>query len=166
MQRLHSLARSLSGGKGIKQGQGMLHKTYPFNQYSLIIIDEVQDNITMFQTFEWYIPADQKHWIRITNLLPELKAIGIDNIWLPPFCKAAHPHGNGYDVYDLYDIGEFDQKGTIPTKWGPKSDLIKLSRKAQEIGIGLFCDVVFNHKAGADYAERCQAVKVDSKGKK
>jgi hypothetical protein len=27
-------------------------------------------------------------------------------------------HGNGYDIYDLYDLGEFDQKGAVPTKWG------------------------------------------------
>ena len=30
----------------------------------------------------------------------------------------------GYGVYDLYDLGEFDQKGTIPTKYGTKQEYL------------------------------------------
>ena len=67
------------------------------------------DNICMFQAFEWNVPADQKHWLRLESVLEELKDIGLDNVWIPPACKAANPRGNGYDVYDLYDLGEFNQ---------------------------------------------------------
>ncbi len=42
------------------------------------------ENITMMQGFEWYVPADQKHWARLEKHVPQLKAWGIDNIWLPP----------------------------------------------------------------------------------
>lgn len=42
------------------------------------------ENITMMQGFEWYVPADHKHWRRLQAQIPQLKAWGIDNIWIPP----------------------------------------------------------------------------------
>ncbi|KAF2123450.1 glycoside hydrolase family 13 protein [Dothidotthia symphoricarpi CBS 119687] len=120
------------------------------------------ENTTLFQGFEWNVPADNKHWKRLIAQVPKLKAIGIDNIWLPPGCKAASPEGNGYDIYDLYDLGEFDQKGQRTTKWGPKEDLLELAKIAKENGIGLYWDAVLNHKAGADNTEKCRVVEVDA----
>lgn len=63
------------------------------------------------QAFEWYVPPDQKHWQRLASAVADLKATGIDNLWIPPGCKVSSPNGNGYDVYDLYNLGEFDVKG-------------------------------------------------------
>jgi alpha-amylase len=40
----------------------------------------------------------------------------------------------------LYDIGEFDQKGGISTKWGNKQELLKLVEKANEVGMGIYWD--------------------------
>ncbi|KAK4944405.1 hypothetical protein LTR66_014507, partial [Elasticomyces elasticus] len=119
------------------------------------------ENATLLQGFEWNVPADGKHYQRLCNAIPGLKAIGINNIWLPPGCKASSPEGNGYDVYDLYDLGEFDQKGSRATKWGTKEDLMSLSKKAREEGVGLYWDAVLNHKAGADKTEKCKVVEVD-----
>ncbi|VBB78241.1 Putative Glycoside Hydrolase Family 13 [Podospora comata] len=119
------------------------------------------ENMTMMQGFEWYIPADQQHWARLTKALPQLKEFGIDNIWIPPGCKASSKNGNGYDIYDLYDLGEFDQKGTISTKWGTKRELVSLCNKAKELGVGIYWDAVLNHKMGADHKERCPVVEVD-----
>lgn len=56
------------------------------------------ENATLLQGFEWNCPADGKHWQRLLKALPNLKACGIDNIWLPPACKASSPEGNGYDI--------------------------------------------------------------------
>lgn len=120
------------------------------------------ENATLLQGFEWHCPPDGKHYQRLFNALPHLKNAGIDNIWLPPGCKAASPEGNGYDIYDLYDLGEFDQKGTIRTKWGSKDELLTLSKKAKEMGIGLYWDAVLNHKAGADTKEKANACEVDN----
>ena len=122
------------------------------------------DNALMMQAFEWYAPADQRHWQRLYKALPDLKAIGIDNIWIPPGCKAMSPSGNGYDIYDLYDLGEFDQKGSRATKWGTKEELQAFAARARSLGIGLYWDAVLNHKAAADHPEECIAVKVDAKG--
>lgn len=68
----------------------------------------------------------------------------------------------GFDIYDLYDVGEFDQKGGVPTKWGSKDDLLELSRVAKENGMGLYWDAVLNHKAGADKTEKCRVIEVDA----
>ncbi|KAK5015618.1 hypothetical protein LTR39_002517 [Cryomyces antarcticus] len=87
--------------------------------------------------------------------------MGIDSLWLPPGCKAGYLYGNGYDIYDLYDLGEFDQKGSVSTKWGTKEELLELGRRAEDAGIGLYWDAVLNHRAGADATERCAAVEVD-----
>lgn len=114
--------------------------------------------------FEWYVPDDHQHWNRLRRVLPDLKMIGIDNVWLPPGCKASSPSGNGYDVYDLYDLGEFDAKGSVGTKWGTKEELMDLAKDANEVGIGIYWDAVLNHKAAADHTEKCRAVEVDAGG--
>lgn len=119
------------------------------------------ENMTMMQAFEWYVPDDHKHWKRLHDHIPQMKAIGIDNIWIPPGCKASSPSGNGYDIYDLYDLGEFDQKGSKGTKWGTKEELMKLVEKANEVGMGIYWDAVLNHKAAADHKEKCRAQEVD-----
>lgn len=86
-------------------------------------------NAILLQGFEWYCKEDGKHYKRLLSQIEQLKAHGVQNIWLPPGCKAASPQGNGYDCYDLYDLGEFDQKGATRTKWGTKEDLIALGTK-------------------------------------
>jgi len=98
------------------------------------------ENMTMMQGFEWYVPDDHKHWVRLHDNIPQLKAAGIDNIWVPPGCKASSPSGNGYDIYDLYDLGEFDQKGGKATKWGTKEELVAMAKKANEVGVGIYWD--------------------------
>ena len=118
----------------------------------------------MLEAFEWYVPADQKHWQRLSSAAFGLREIGIDIMWIPPGCKASSPQGNGYDIYDLYDLGEFDQKGGQSTKWGSKEDLMHLVTRAEEVGIGLCWDAVLNHKAAADHMENCKAVEVDPDG--
>jgi alpha-amylase len=120
------------------------------------------ENMTMMQAFEWYVPADCKHWKRLESQLPQLKAFGIDNFWIPPGCKASFSSSNGYDVYDLYDLGEFDQKGGRATKWGTKEELLSLIAKAKEVGAGMYWDAVLNHKAAADHKEVCRVQEVDS----
>ncbi|EON96281.1 putative alpha-amylase protein [Phaeoacremonium minimum UCRPA7] len=119
------------------------------------------ENMTMMQGFEWYVPADHKHWIRLEKHVPQLKSWGIDNIWIPPGCKGSSKEGNGYDIYDLYDLGEFDQKGTTVTKWGSFEELMKLAETAKKTGVGLYWDAVLNHKFAADHKEKCLAQEVD-----
>ena len=67
----------------------------------------------------------------------------------------------GYDPYDLYDLGEFDQKGNVATKYGTKEDYVNACKTLQQKGISVIADIVLNHKAGGDEKETFQGVKVD-----
>ncbi|RMZ77870.1 hypothetical protein DV738_g4198, partial [Chaetothyriales sp. CBS 135597] len=123
-------------------------------------------NKTMFQGFEWYTASNHNHWRRLATILPVLRDIGIDMIWIPPGSKAASAKSNGYDIYDLYDLGEFDQKGGRETKWGSKEDLIYLCEAARKEGIGILWDAVLNHRAGADGTDTTLAVKCNPKDRR
>ena len=117
-------------------------------------------NGLMLQGFEWYLPDDGCHYDRIKEKLDFLAGLGFTAIWLPPVCKATGPNDVGYGIYDLYDLGEFDQKGSVRTKYGTKEQLKGLIESCHEKGIAVYADVVLNHKAGADEVERFQACQV------
>jgi alpha-amylase len=59
----------------------------------------------------------------------------------------------GYDPYDYYDLGEFDQKGSIPTWFGTKAELLSLIETAHGHRLAVIADVVLNHNSGADEQE-------------
>jgi alpha-amylase len=119
-------------------------------------------NGTMIQFFHWYTPADGSFWKHVKEEAPKLAKLGIDAVWLPPACKAAAGgYSVGYDIYDLYDLGEFDQKGTIRTRYGTKEDYIDAVRAIQKEGMQVIVDIVVNHKGGGDETETMMAVKVD-----
>ncbi|WP_059170363.1 alpha-amylase [Bacillus sp. FJAT-27445] len=119
------------------------------------------ENKTMMQFFEWHLTADGNHWNRLKELAPELKRIGIDSLWLPPVTKAISPDDVGYAPYDLYDLGEFEQKNSVRTKYGTKDELQEAIQACHENGIQVYLDVVMNHKAGADETETFKVVQVD-----
>ena len=59
----------------------------------------------------------------------------------------------GYGIYDLFDLGEFDQKGSVATKYGTRAQLEAAIRAAQQAGLQVYLDTVLNHKGGADATE-------------
>lgn len=123
------------------------------------------NNALIFQGFEWHTTSEnESHYSRLTRLLPTLTHLGVTSIWLPPGCKANNPRGNGYDIYDLWDLGEFEQKGLRSTKWGSRYELDLLLNRAKESDIGIIWDAVLNHKAGADVTKNVWAVEVDREG--
>ena len=71
------------------------------------------ENQTLMQYFEWYLPADGNHWTRLAEDAQHLADLGIRKVWMPPAFKATSNNDVGYGVYDLFDLGEFDQKGTV-----------------------------------------------------
>ncbi|MBD1379780.1 alpha-amylase [Metabacillus arenae] len=121
----------------------------------------MERNHTIMQFFEWHIKSDGAHWHRLMELAPELKERGIDSVWIPPVTKAENTDDPGYGIYDLYDLGEFDQKGEVRTKYGVKEDLHKAISACKEHGINVYVDIVMNHKAGADEKETFQVIEVD-----
>lgn len=112
------------------------------------------ENKTMMQYFEWYLPENGLHWERCAAQAKELKQAGINMVWLPPAYKGANGDKSvGYDVYDTYDLGEFDQKGSVATKYGTKEDYLAAVEAFQKNGIEVLADIVLNHMMGADGTE-------------
>lgn len=119
------------------------------------------ENETLLQAFEWYLPAGG-HWDLLAGQAKSLAEAGFTALWLPPAYKGqAGVDDVGYGVYDTYDLGEFDQKGTVPTKYGTREEYLAAIRALQDAGLKVFADIVLNHRMGADEAETVLADVVD-----
>lgn len=118
----------------------------------------MSNNETMMQYFEWYLPNDGFWWKRCAAKAENLSGLGISEVWLPPAYKGTSQEDVGYGVYDMYDLGEFDQKGTVRTKYGTKEEYIAAVKAFHEAGIRVFGDIVLNHRMGGDELEKVRAV--------
>jgi len=115
-------------------------------------------NGVMMQYFHWYTSADGNLWKQLKKDASVLAGAGFTAVWLPPAYKgAAGAKDVGYGVYDLFDIGEFDQKGSVRTKYGTREEYLSGIKAAQKAGLHVYADVVFNHKLGADEPEEFKA---------
>ncbi len=115
-------------------------------------------NRTMIQFFEWYLEPNCTLWVEAYGKASALADLGVTDVWLPPAYKCASGiHDVGYGVYDMYDLGEFDQKGSIPTKYGTKDQYLSAVQKIQREGMRVLSDIVFNHRMGADQTEKVRA---------
>jgi len=123
------------------------------------------ENSVMLQAFEWNLENNGKLYIQLKKEAKRLKEYGFDALWLPPMFKGTGQEDVGYGVYDLYDLGEFDQKGTVRTKYGTLDELRELIEELHKHKIKVYADVVLNHKAGADYFEEFQAIQVDEENR-
>lgn len=119
-------------------------------------------NQTMMQYFEWYLKPEDNLWKKVIYEANFLSSIGISSIWLPPSYKGASGiYDTGYGVYDMYDLGEFNQKDTIRTKYGTKDEYIEAIKALKANNIKVLADVVFNHRMGADGLEDVIAIEDD-----
>ena len=95
-------------------------------------------NQTLMQYFEWYLPHDGQHWTRLAEDAQHLADLGISHVWMPPAFKATNEKDVGYGVYDLFDLGEFNQKGTVRTKYGFKEDYLQAIQALKAQGFNLW----------------------------
>ena len=117
----------------------------------------MKENRILMQYFEWYLKPEDKLWQKVSQEAKELKKVGITDVWLPPAYKGSGgKYDAGYAVYDLYDLGEFNQKG-IETKYGTKDEYLQAIMDLHENDIKVYADIVLNHKIGADEAENVYA---------
>ncbi len=113
----------------------------------------------MMQTFHWDCPREDKKefqwWNYIDEKIPSLAKTGFTSLWLPPIHKAANLFGPsmGYDPYDYYDLGEFDQRGGVPTWFGTRKELENVIESAHRHKVSVIADIVINHNSGADSQE-------------
>jgi alpha-amylase len=121
-------------------------------------------NDVMMQAFYWNVPVDEANlngtwWDNLASKSTELKEAGITGIWIPAPSK-----GNwgivdmGYGIYDHYDLGNYNQKGTIETRFGSRQELEDMIAAMHNTSggkpkINVYADAVLNHVYSSDENE-------------
>ncbi|NMM50885.1 alpha-amylase [Marinigracilibium pacificum] len=103
----------------------------------------------IMQAFYWDVPAGGNWYNTIKSKISDWDAAGISAIWLPPVSKAMNgPYSMGYDPFDYFDLGEYNQMGSVETRFGSKNELISLINTAHNKNIQVYADIVINHNSG------------------
>src|SRR2546422_5647503 len=83
-------------------------------------------------------------WAEVTAKIPEIAEAGYSSLWLPPPAKGGSGFSVGYDLFDPFDLGDKDQRGTIGTRYGTKEELVRLVRLAHRFGLPGYFDNIVN----------------------
>jgi alpha-amylase len=103
----------------------------------------------MMQAFYWDVEPRHEWWDLLSEKVDNWSDAGIDRIWLPPASKGqSGGYSMGYDPSDYFDLGNFEQHGTVETRFGSKSELENLIETAHANGIEVIADIVINHNSG------------------
>ncbi len=123
-------------------------------------------NDVMLQAFYWDVPVDEESkngswWDSLAAQAAELSQAGITGIWTPAPSKGNFGiQDMGYGIFDHYDLGNYDQKGTVETRFGSRAELLNMVNTMHSNGIEVYADVVLNHiYTSDDQAEANPAVK-------
>jgi alpha-amylase len=105
----------------------------------------------IMQAFYWDVPAGGTWYQTIESKIADWDAAGISAIWLPPVSKAMNGgFSMGYDPFDYFDFGDYNQQGSIETRFGSRSELESLINTAHQYNIDVYADIVLNHNSGGD----------------
>jgi alpha-amylase len=108
-------------------------------------------NDVMMQAFYWDLPVDAvakngTWWDNLKNKSTILKNAGIKGIWVPVPAKGNFGiYDMGYGIFDPYDLGNYNQKGTTETRFGSRTELQQMITTMHTNGIDVYSDVVLNH---------------------
>jgi len=103
----------------------------------------------LMQAFYWDHPDGGIWYDNLNSKIDDWADAGITAIWLPPVSKAHNgEYSMGYDPFDYFDLGEYDQSGSVETRHGSKAELISLINKAHSRNIQVYADIVINHNSG------------------
>jgi alpha-amylase len=129
-------------------------------------------NDAMMQAFYWNVPVDEAGkngtwWDNLNGKANELKNAGIIGLWIPAPSK-----GNwgitdmGYGVFDHYDLGNYNQKGTTETRFGSRTELTNMINTMHSTlngkpRINVYADIVLNHIYSKDIFESAENEQVN-----
>lgn len=103
----------------------------------------------IMQAFYWDVPAGGTWWNTVKGKMTAWDAAGFSAIWLPPSSKAQNgPFSMGYDPFDYYDFGNYNQMGSTETRFGSRTELEQLITAAHNKNIHVYADIVINHNSG------------------
>ncbi|MFN0157175.1 MAG: alpha-amylase domain-containing protein [Bacteroidota bacterium] len=121
-----------------------------FSQNTEIPVNTPKSDVFL-QGFYWNSTPGGLWWDSIASLAPRIGAAGFGAVWLPsPVKGAGGGFSMGYDPYDHYDFGEYNQKGTVETRFGSRQELINAIDALHAVGVQSFADAVMGHMNGAE----------------
>jgi alpha-amylase len=115
-------------------------------------------NDTMMQAFYWDVPTDDVNkngdwWNNLSAKAEELRQAGVTAVWTPPPSKGNFGiYDMGYGIFDHFDLGAYNQKGTTETRFGSRAELDAMIDAMHSRGIEVYADMVMNH-VFTDYHE-------------
>jgi alpha-amylase len=108
----------------------------------------------LLQAFYWGCPErsgrEFEWWDYVKEQVSDLAQAGFTALWLPPPSKASTQKDMGYEPFDHFDLGEFDQRGGIPTWFGTKKALEELIHQAQGNDMQVYVDLAINNASGGE----------------
>ncbi|MEO8406312.1 MAG: T9SS type A sorting domain-containing protein [Chitinophagaceae bacterium] len=116
-------------------------------------------NDVMMQAFYWNVPVNEAgkngFWYdTLAAKIPAMKTAGIRALWMPPPSKGNWGISDmGYGIFDHYDLGAYNQKGSTETRFGSKAELLNVLSVAHSVAGGapymdMYADVILNHTYG------------------
>jgi len=100
----------------------------------------------LFQGWTWQYPvlyAGKRYAQRIADKAPQLSQAGFTHIWVPPLSRGSGGSGSmGYDIQDLYDLGQYN--GMV--RAGTRAQIDNMIDKFHQNGMDVVADMVYNHR--------------------
>lgn len=88
-------------------------------------------------------------WDHLAKQANELSKVGFTAVWLPPVTKARFGRDSvGYSVFDDYDLGSKNQKGSIGTRYGTREQLARCVAIMRANGLDVYLDLVPHQRDG------------------
>ncbi len=95
---------------------------------------------------EVYLQYFETGWKEMRARMPEVAMHGYKVLWLPPPSKGCEGTADpGYAVYDRFDLGDKNARGTVRTRYGSRTELVALSKDIHRMGGKLIFDIIMNH---------------------
>ncbi|MCB9283531.1 MAG: lamin tail domain-containing protein [Lewinellaceae bacterium] len=111
----------------------------------------------ILQGFYWNtIPGDITSnsgvwWDTIAGVAPLLSDMGFQTVWTPPANKGyGGVYDMGYGIYDYFDFGQYNQKGSTRTRHGNQAQFQNMMSALHGAGLKVMADLVLNHRGGGD----------------
>lgn len=117
----------------------------------------------MLEGFYWDVPSPANGvqnsttwwWDNLAAKANQLGQAGFTAVWLPPVTKGWGGGYNagvdsGYGIFDDYDLGDKNQLGSVPTRYGSRVQLERCAALLHANGIQVYADIVDSHRDGDD----------------
>lgn len=142
----NAVASSSSGDielAGIVNGLVRFRINTGSNRYDV----EVVTNGTTIKLLTGY--SAKFHYRTLRELAESNRLSKFTSVWLPPPQKGSSgDYSTGYDPFDWFDLGTYDEKGSINTRYGSEAELKTCVNALRDRGMLPIIDLVMNHMHG------------------